>query len=307
MTDVLVVDDQDLIRAGIAALLRAAPGFAAVTEAADGESAVAAARAHRPDVILMDIRLPGIDGITAAERILAAHPVAPPRIIVLTTFDVDEYVYAALRVGASGFLLKDTPPDRLISAVMTIAAGDMLFAPAVTRRLIEAYTLRPDEPCSDHAGLSQLTSREQDVLQLVAKGLTNDEIAAALVVSEATVKTHLHRTMTKLRLRSRAQAVAVAYEAGLVVPGGERARRTPGGGPGANGTTPSSTAPSPRPTAEDPSTAPSAAKEDAAARSRTAPQNTLTHANGPQPGPIYSGQSSLKDLPNPFSGIAPAQ
>ncbi|RCH64881.1 DNA-binding response regulator [Streptomyces sp. SDr-06] len=306
MTNVLVVDDQDLIRAGIAALLRAAPGFDAVTEASDGESAVAAARAHRPDVILMDIRLPGIDGITAAQRILAGDPVAPPRIIVLTTFDVDEYVYAALRAGASGFLLKDTPPERLISAVTTIAAGDMLFAPAVTRRLIEAYTLRPDEPRLDHPGLSQLTSRERDVLQLVAKGLTNDEIAVELVVSEATVKTHLHRTMTKLRLRSRAQAVAVAYEAGLVVPGRGRSRREPGAGPEASGVAPSPAAPSPRPTAEDPFTAPPVGR-DAAASPNAAPQDAGTRANRPRHGSTYSGQPSLKDFPNPFSGIAPAQ
>ncbi|MFD0356335.1 response regulator [Streptomyces sp. NPDC127110] len=219
VTDVLVVDDQDLIRGGIAALLRAAPGFTGVAEASDGESAVAAALAHRPDVILMDIRLPGIDGITAAERILAGQQGTRSRIIVLTTFDVDEYVYAALRAGASGFLLKDTPPERLISAVTTIAGGDMLFAPAVTRRLIEAYSARTEGPRGDDRTLSRLTNREQDVLRLVARGLGNDEIAAELVVTEATVKTHLHRTMTKLGLRSRAQAVAVAYEAGLVVPG----------------------------------------------------------------------------------------
>ncbi|MBD0742415.1 DNA-binding response regulator [Streptomyces sp. CBMA152] len=288
MTDVLVVDDQILIRAGIAALLRAAPGFTTVTEAADGESAVAAARAHRPDVILMDIRLPGIDGITAAEHILAAQPVPPPRIIVLTTFDVDEYVYAALRAGASGFLLKDTPPERLISAITTIASGDMLFAPAVTRRLIEAYTTRPGEPRAEDGVLSRLTGREQDVLRLVAKGLSNEEIAVELVVSEATIKTHLHRTMTKLRLRSRAQAVAVAYEAGLVVVGGGRGRGERGD---------ASETPVPG----------SAAARTGAAPGGTATPDAPTRANSRRPGSTWVGQPSAKDIASPRFGVAPAR
>lgn len=297
MTDVLVVDDQILIRAGIAALLRAAPGFATVTEAADGESAVGAARDHRPDVILMDIRLPGIDGITAAEHILAAQPVPPPRIIVLTTFDVDEYVYAALRAGASGFLLKDTPPERLISAITTIASGDMLFAPAVTRRLIEAYTTRPGQPHAEDGVLSQLTGREQDVLRLVAKGLSNEEIAVELVVSEATIKTHLHRTMTKLRLRSRAQAVAVAYEAGLVVVGGGRGRRERGD---------ASETPVPGSAAADASTGPPAARSGAVPGG-TATPDAPTRPNSRRPGSTWAGQPSAKDLASPRFGVAPAR
>jgi len=225
MTRVLVVDDQFLIRAGLAGLLRAAPGIEVVGEAADGAEAVEQAAATRPDVVLMDIRMPGISGITATERILAgadrADGGAPPRILVLTTFDLDEYVYAALRAGASGFLLKDAGPERLLAAVAAVAAGDTLFAPSVTRRLIEAFAPRPEpatagEPPTD---LGVLTAREVEVLRLIAKGLSNQEIADHLFISEATVKTHLNRTMSKLDLGSRAQAVVLAYESGLVTPG----------------------------------------------------------------------------------------
>ncbi|MDG4820800.1 response regulator transcription factor [Asanoa sp. WMMD1127] len=217
MIGVLVVDNQVLIRAGLVALLRAAPGVEVVGEASDGETAVAMAAALRPDVVLMDIRMPGVDGIRATARILAAPTDRPPRVLVLTTFDLDEYVYHALRVGASGFLLKDTPPERLLAAVSTVAAGDMLFAPSVTRRLIEAYTPHiADQP--PHAELDGLTAREREVVRLVGKGLSNAEIAGALVISEATVKTHLNRAMTKLGLANRAQAVVVAYETGLVTP-----------------------------------------------------------------------------------------
>ncbi len=212
MIKVMVVDDQALIRAGLGALLRAAPGIEVVGEAADGEHAVALAASTRPDVILMDIRMPGMSGIVATERILKADP--NPRVLVLTTFDLDEYVYAALRAGACGFLLKDAPPERLLAAVQAVCAGDMLFAPSVTRRLIEAYV-----PRSDHPELDALTPREVEVLRLVGSGMANGDIARRLVVSEATVKTHLNRTMTKLDLTSRAQAVVVAYETGLVVPG----------------------------------------------------------------------------------------
>ncbi|WP_117211053.1 response regulator [Allorhizocola rhizosphaerae] len=218
MIRVLVVDDQVLIRAGLAALFRAAPGLDVVGEAASGEEAVTLAAATRPDVILMDIRMPGINGVTATRRILAAAPDDPPKVLILTTFDLDEYVYAALRAGASGFLLKDTPPERLLTAISTVAAGDMLFAPTVMRRLVEAYANGQGERPPAPPALGELTARELDVLRLVARGLSNADIAARLVLSEATVKTHLNRTMTKLRLTSRAQAVVVAYESGLVKP-----------------------------------------------------------------------------------------
>ncbi|MBP2324988.1 DNA-binding NarL/FixJ family response regulator [Kibdelosporangium banguiense] len=216
---VLVVDDEILIRAGLAALLRAAPGLDVVGEAADGHEAMALAAETRPDVILMDIRMPVMDGITATERILAEAPDPKPRVIVLTTFDLDEYVYAALSVGASGFLLKETEPKRVISAVHTIAAGDMLFAPSVTNRLVEAYVRRPRRVRTPETpSLSHLTPREREILRLVGTGRTNNEIAGDLTVSEATIKTHLNRTMTKLGLTSRAQAVVIAYETGLITP-----------------------------------------------------------------------------------------
>lgn len=219
MPTVLVVDDQILIRAGLAALLRAAPGVEVVGEASDGEEAIRLAATARPEVILMDIRMPGTDGIAATERILAAAEDPPPRVLVLTTFDLDEYVYSALRVGACGFLLKETPPERLLAAIATVASGDMLFAPSVTRRLIEAYAPRP-EPVVAAAGPAEelLTPREREVLRLVGSGLSNTEIAERLVLSTATIKTHLNRTMSKLALSSRAQAVVLAYETGLVVP-----------------------------------------------------------------------------------------
>ncbi|WP_427166664.1 response regulator [Streptomyces sp. C1-1] len=215
---VLVVDDQFLVRGGLVALLRAAPGMEVVGEAADGAEAVTLAAKSRPDVILMDIRMPGTTGIEATRRILAAASDPPPRVLVLTTFDLDEYVYGALRAGASGFLLKDAGPERLLAAVTAVHGGDALFAPAVTRRLVEAFTrtTRTSEP---PPGLDALTGRELEVLRLVARGLTNAEAADRLFISEATVKTHLNRTMTKLGLASRAQVVVVAYETGLVVPG----------------------------------------------------------------------------------------
>jgi DNA-binding NarL/FixJ family response regulator len=216
MTTVLVVDDQDLIRAGLAAIIRAVPDLDVVGEAADGRQAVAMAATLRPAVILMDIRMPGLDGVAATERILTA-PGTPPRVLVLTTFDLDEYVYAALRAGASGFLLKETSPERLVAAVRTVAGGDTLFAPSVTRRLVEAYV--PRRADRSPPALSPLTAREVDVLRLVATGRSNGDIAGDLYVSEATVKSHLNRLMAKLNLSSRAQAVVVAYETGLVVPG----------------------------------------------------------------------------------------
>ncbi|MDX3071905.1 response regulator [Streptomyces sp. NPDC088354] len=221
MTTVLVVDDQFLIRAGLVGLLRAAPGIEVVGEAGDGEEAVERAAETAPEVILMDIRMPGISGVTATERILAAAGERAPRVLILTTFDLDEYVYTALRAGASGFLLKDAGPERLIAAVHAVAGGDTLFAPSVTRRLIEAYA--PVRPTSDPgrpppAELAALTARELEVLRMIAKGLSNAEIAERLFISEATVKTHLNRTMAKLGIGSRAQAVVLAYETGLVTP-----------------------------------------------------------------------------------------
>ncbi|MFF1599752.1 response regulator [Streptomyces mirabilis] len=221
MTRVLVVDDQFLIRAGLVGLLDAAPGFDVVGEAADGAEAVRLAARTRPDVILMDIRMPGVNGIEATERILAEAPDRAPRILILTTFDLDEYVYGALRAGACGFLLKDSGPERLLAAVAAVDGGDALFAPSITRRLIEAFA-RQHGPARDAAppDLGVLTSREVEVLKLTGRGLSNLEIAHRLGISEATVKTHLNRTMTKFGLDSRAQAVVIAYETGLVIPGG---------------------------------------------------------------------------------------
>ncbi|QXV57805.1 response regulator transcription factor [Amycolatopsis sp. TNS106] len=220
MIEVVVVDDQDLVRAGFVALLRAAPGITVVGEAADGQEAVDLVARLRPDVVLMDIRMPGTNGVVATERILPAERDRPTRVLVLTTFDLDEYVYAALRAGASGFLFKDVRAERLVAAIHTIAAGEQLFAPSVMRRLVEAYTNRPGGPTGARGPeLDCLTARETEVLRLVGKGMTNGGIAGELVVSESTVKTHVNRAMTKLGLSSRAQIVAVAYESGLVKPG----------------------------------------------------------------------------------------
>lgn len=224
MTRVLVVDDQFLIRAGLVGLLRAAPGIEVVGEAGDGAEAVALAATTRPDVILMDIRMPGMSGIVATEKILAEAPEPAPRVLVLTTFDLDEYVYGALRAGASGFLLKDSGPERLLAAVAAVGGGDALFAPSVTCRLVEAFARQAGAGGGDRAepppDLRALTLREVEVLKLIATGLSNADIADRLYISEATVKTHLNRTMSKLDLDSRAQAVVVAYETGLVTPGG---------------------------------------------------------------------------------------
>ncbi|MFC9292624.1 response regulator [Streptomyces sp. NPDC057011] len=216
MPSVLVVDDQFLIRSGLTALLGAAPGYEVVGEAADGDEAVRLAAETRPDVVLMDIRMPGTDGITATERILAGRDTAQPgvpKVLVLTTFDSDEYVFRALRVGASGFLLKDTPPDRLLAAIATVHAGEMLFSPGALRGLVDTYAARSAR--APHPGLPALTPREREVLALVGAGLSNADIAARLVLSPATVKTHVHRCMSKLELASRAQAVVLAHEFGL--------------------------------------------------------------------------------------------
>ncbi len=215
MVKVLVAEDHLLIRGGLVALIRAG-GHEVVAEAADGAQAVELAAQTAPDVVVMDIRMPRI----AATRLLVERGGSPPpRVLILTTFDLDEYVYAALRAGAAGFLLKDTDPDRLLSAIRTVAGGDMLFAPTVIRRLIEAHLPRTAGG-TPFPRLGSLTERETEVLRLVARGLSNADIAGELSVSEATVKTHLNRTMSKLGLTSRAQAVVVAYESGLVRPSG---------------------------------------------------------------------------------------
>ena len=226
---VVIADDQALVRGGFRLILKAA-GIEVAAEAADGAQAVAAVLKHLPDVVLMDIRMPEMDGIEATRRILAAGPaVAAVRIIMLTTFDLDQYVYGALAAGASGFLLKDVTPEHLVAAVQLVRTGDALLAPSITRRLVERFAPGPPgSPRSAAAAqgglpgrdLSALTPRELEVLGLIARGMSNAEIAAALVLSEATVKTHVARILTKLGLRDRVQAVVLAYEKGVVAPGG---------------------------------------------------------------------------------------
>jgi DNA-binding NarL/FixJ family response regulator len=216
---VLIVDDQTIVRAGFAALLSAQPDITVVGEAGDGKEAVALVPIRRPDVVVMDIRMPGMDGIEATRRILAQPNSGSLKVLVLTTFDVDEYVYDALVAGASGFLLKDATADELVSAVRVVARGDSLLAPQVTARLILEFTRQRRNQPRPTAALASLTARETEVLVLMASGLSNSEIAARLVVSEHTVKTHVARVFTKLSLRDRAQAVVLAYESGLVVPG----------------------------------------------------------------------------------------
>jgi DNA-binding NarL/FixJ family response regulator len=221
MIRVLIADDQTIVRAGFAALLSAQPDIDVVAEGGDGREAVRLAEAHRPDVVLMDIRMPGMDGIDATKRILADPANAATRVLVLTTFDVDEYVYEALSAGASGFLLKDSTADDLVSAVRVVASGDALLAPRVTGRLIHEFARQRRARPKPAPELATLTARETEVLRLIAGGLSNREIAARLVVSEHTVKTHVARVFTKLSVRDRAQAVVLAYESGLVTPGGE--------------------------------------------------------------------------------------
>ncbi|MGK5558196.1 response regulator [Actinomadura kijaniata] len=219
MTDrprVVVADDQALVRTGFAMIL-AADGIDVVAEAADGAQAVAAVRRDRPDVVLMDIRMPEVDGLEATRRILSAPAGTPPRIIMLTTYDLDRYVYAALAAGASGFLLKDVSPEHLVAAVRLVRTGDALLAPSITRRLVERFT--PREHGALHRDLSVLTPRELEVLRLLARGLSNAELAANLHLGETTVKTHVTRILSKLDLRDRAQAIVVAYETGFVTPG----------------------------------------------------------------------------------------
>jgi DNA-binding NarL/FixJ family response regulator len=215
---VLLADDQPLLRKGFGMIIEAETDLAVVAEAGNGDEAVTAARAHAPDVVLMDIRMPGIDGIEATRRIVAADPAA--RVLVLTTFDVDEYAFGALRAGASGFLTKDVRPAELVTAIRTVAAGDAIVSPRVTRRLLEEYAhLLPVDTAGRYPQLAELTDREREVLTAVARGLSNAEIAEAFCVSETTVKSHVGRILAKLSLRDRVQIVVLAYEAGLVRPG----------------------------------------------------------------------------------------
>ncbi|MBX6386869.1 MAG: response regulator transcription factor [Microbispora sp.] len=218
MIRVLLADDQALVRAGFRALLDAQDDMTVVGEAGDGEQAVLRTRDLHPDVVLMDIRMPGTDGLTATRRIGDDPALADVKIIMLTTFELDEYVFEALRGGASGFLVKDTEPAELIQAVRVVASGDALLSPGVTRRLIAEYVARAKEP-GIATSLDPLTEREREVLTLVGTGMTNDEIASRLYMSPATAKTHVSRIMTKLHARDRAQLVVIAYESGLVKPG----------------------------------------------------------------------------------------
>lgn len=219
---VIIVDDQAMVRAGFAALLAAQPDIDVVGDAPDGRQGVELSRSAHPDVVLMDVRMPEMDGLEAARRLLdpPRGVVHRPKVLMLTTFDVDDYVYEALRAGASGFLLKDAPPADLISAVRVVAAGEALLAPSVTRRLIADFARQRPAPRRNPAlRLNGLTPRETEVLELIARGLSNQEIARSLVLAEQTVKTHIGRVLAKLDLRDRAQAVIFAYEAGLVTPG----------------------------------------------------------------------------------------
>jgi DNA-binding NarL/FixJ family response regulator len=217
---VLVADDQALVRAGFRVLIESAPDVEVAGEAGTGEEAVALAREGRPDVVLMDIRMPVLDGIEATRRIAADPDLAGCRVLVLTTFEADEYVFEALRAGASGFLLKDVEPADLLRAIRVVAGGEALLSPSVTRRLIATFAGRPSHRRVSTRELEGLTEREREVLGLVGQGKTNDEIAGELFVSPATVKTHVSRVMSKLYARDRAQLVVAAYESGLVVPGG---------------------------------------------------------------------------------------
>jgi DNA-binding NarL/FixJ family response regulator len=220
VTRVLIVDDQPLMRTGFRMILDAEPDIEVVGEARDGQEAVERAAAVRPDVVLMDIRMPRMDGIEATRRLAGTDAAEPARVLILTTFDLDEHVVSALRAGASGFLLKDVPPEDLVDAIRVVARGDALLAPSVTRRLLDRFASRLPDPAElgPPAALGSLTAREGEVFRLLARGLSNAEIAAELVVSETTVKTHVARVLMKLDLRDRVQAVVLAYETGVVRP-----------------------------------------------------------------------------------------
>ncbi|HEV7973408.1 response regulator transcription factor [Amycolatopsis sp.] len=218
---VVLADDQVLVRAGFRVLLETEDGFEVCGEAGNGTEAVAQALRHRPDIVVMDIRMPGVDGLEATRQITSNPELSGVKVLVLTTFDVDEYVYEALRAGASGFLLKDTEPVELLRALQVINAGEALLAPTVTRRLIAEFVGRPENRRVDSSAVREVTDREREVLALVAGGLSNDEIAAQLVISTATARTHVSRIMTKIGARDRAQLVVLAYESGLVTPRGK--------------------------------------------------------------------------------------
>jgi DNA-binding NarL/FixJ family response regulator len=216
---VLIADDQALVRAGFRMILDAEEDIDVVGEASDGNEAVEQARRLEPDVVLMDIRMPELDGIEATRQVVAAGRDDPARVLMLTTFDLNEYVYEALRAGASGFLLKDVPPEELAAGIRVVARGDALLAPSITRRLIHEFA-RATPTAGPPRGFDELTAREVEVFKLVARGLSNAEIAAELIVSETTVKTHVARLLMKLGLRDRVQVVVIAYESGIAVPGG---------------------------------------------------------------------------------------
>jgi len=218
MIRVLIVDDQPLVRSGVRMILEGEPDMEIVGEAVDGHDALACAAAVEVDVVVLDLRMPGMDGIETTRRLLA-RPDSSLRILILTTFDLDEYVYEAMKAGASGFVLKNVPPDRLVDAVRTVAHGDELLSPAITRRMIERFVRQPPPSEGRPAALKELTLRETDVLRLIARGLSNGEIAQDLVLGEATVKSHVNRILTKLQLRDRTQAAVLAYETGLVKAG----------------------------------------------------------------------------------------
>jgi DNA-binding NarL/FixJ family response regulator len=215
---VLIVDDEPLVRSGVRMILESEDDIEVVGEAADGKQALEKTRVLAPNVVVLDIRMPGLDGIETTRRLMA-HAQPPPRVLILTTFDLDDYVYEALRAGASGFILKNVPPAKLVDAVRTVAEGEQLLAPAITRRMIERFVRRPPTPESARAQLTTLTARELDVLELIARGLSNTEIAKSLFLSETTVKSHVNRVLSKLSLRNRTQAAVLAYETGLVEPG----------------------------------------------------------------------------------------